>query len=136
MFCPASQAAAPRSDRTEVRVLHGDLEYHILLVRLLSVSTEGKNGVAEATCQNLYTAENVLEHLKVICSSTVAGRVLLASRRVCLKSSVLCLQVTSGCLDLKTAFLELLSNVYLDTDDPLDGTESEVRSCSCVPSSS
>jgi hypothetical protein len=74
-----------------------------LLVRLLSVSTEGKNGVAEATCQNLYTPENVLEHLKV----------------------------TANCLDLKTAFLELLSNVYLDTDDPLDSTEAEV--CNFVP---
>ena len=81
----------PKSDRSDVRVLHGDLEYHILLVRLLSVSTEGKNGVAEATCQNLYTAENVLEHLKVRACASV-GRVTVSERQC----AACCASVVTG----------------------------------------
>ena len=42
-----------------------ELQYHVLLVRLLSISTEGKNGVAETTCQNLLTTDDVLAHMKV-----------------------------------------------------------------------
>lgn len=57
---PRLQAAVPKADKSDLRILHGDLEYHILLVRLFSVSTEGKNGVAEATCQNLYTPVRLL----------------------------------------------------------------------------
>jgi hypothetical protein len=49
---------------------HATLAYHVLLVRLLSISTEGKNGVAETTCQNLLTTEDVLAHMKVRGPST------------------------------------------------------------------
>jgi hypothetical protein len=47
------------------------------------------------------------------------------------------LQTSDDCLELKTAMLEFLSNVYLDTDDPIDGTELEVgtdlvlAACAC-----
>jgi hypothetical protein len=52
-----------------------ELQYHVLLVRLLSISTEGKNGVAETTCQNLLTTDDVLAHMKagVLCALGAGG---------------------------------------------------------------
>jgi hypothetical protein len=116
-----------------------ELAYHILLVRLMSISTEGKNGVAETTCQNLLTTEDVLEHLKVrrvVVVVVVGVVVVVILLLVRVPSSLTCcgrcsghleLQSSSTCFELKTAMLEFLSNVYLDTDDPIDGTELEVR---------
>ena len=46
---------------------------------------------------------------------------------ICWACWICCARQTSDdCLELKTAMLEFLSNVYLDTDDPIDGTELEV----------
>ena len=115
-----------------------ELEYHVLLVRLMSISTEGKNGVAETTCQNLLTTEDVLEHLRVRFwvvqrTSSFATRWFVVAWCGFFQNTafhLLCdsgglLQTGGPCYELKTALLEFLSNVYLDTDDPIDGTELE-----------